>query len=116
MDVWFSSGTVCWLGGTKRIHIKIKKWLNYSRGLTSKEAGDILQLGDVVILVAAVFLQQGENPVVFVAGVSRVQSLQLLEDFAPCGFLVLGVLHSGDGLATGTKTWAYSVSLWAVFL
>lgn len=73
-------------------------------GLTLQEFGDVLQLRDVVLPVAAVFLQQGEDPVVLSAGVSRVQSLQLLEHRAPCGLLLLCVLHSGDDLATGTDT------------
>lgn len=75
-----------------------------SVGLTLQEAGDVLQLWDVVLPVAAVFLQQGEDSVVFTAGVSRVQSLQLLEHRPPCGLFVLCVLHSRDDLATGTKT------------
>lgn len=38
------------------------------------------------------------------AGVSRVQSLQLLEDDPPRLFFRLGVLHPGNGLATGKKS------------
>lgn len=72
-------------------------------GLTLQEAGHVLQLWDVVRPVAAVFLQQGEDAVVFAAGVSRVQSLQLLEHFAPCDPLSLCVLHPRDGLATGIQ-------------
>lgn len=68
--------------------------------LTLEEAGNVLQLRDVVLLVAAVFLQQGEDAVVLAAGVSRVQGLQLPEHFAPRGLLVLRVLHPWDGLAT----------------
>ena len=71
--------------------------------LTLQESGDVLQLWDVVLPVAAVFLQQGEDPIVLAAGVSRVQGLQLLEHCAPCGLLLFCVLHSGDGLATGDK-------------
>lgn len=73
-------------------------------GLTLQETGDVLQLWDVVLPVAAVFLQQGEDPVVLAAGVTRVQSLQLLEHCAPCVLFHLCVLHFGDDLATGTKT------------
>lgn len=72
-------------------------------GLTLQEAGHVLQLWDVVRPVAAVFLQQGEDAVVFAAGVSRVQSLQLLEHFAPCHPFSLCVLHPRDDLATGIK-------------
>jgi len=70
--------------------------------LTLQEAGHVLQLRDVVLPVAAVLLQQGEDAVVFVAGVSRVQGLQLLEHRPPRQLLRLRVLHLGDDLATGT--------------
>ena len=71
--------------------------------LTLQEAGDFLQLWDVVGPVAAVLLQQGEDPVVFAAGMGWVQGLQLLEHGAPCCLFRLCVLHLGNGLATGTK-------------
>lgn len=80
-------------------------------GHTLQEAGDVLQLWDVVLLVAAVFLQQGEHTVVFAAGVSRVQSLQLLEHLPPCDPLLLCVLHPRDDLTTGTNTRVSSISL-----
>lgn len=80
-------------------------------GLTLQEAGHVLQLWDVVRPVAAVFLQQGEDAVVFAAGVSRVQSLQLLEHFAPCHPFSLCVLHPRDDLATGIKIQGWCVSL-----
>lgn len=72
--------------------------------LTLQEAGDVIQLWDVVRPVAAVLLQQGEHPVVLAAGVGRVQGLQLREDFAPGEPFFLCVLHSRDDLATGTDT------------
>lgn len=71
--------------------------------LTLKETGHVLQLRDVVLLVAAVFLQQGENAVVLAAGVRRVQGLQLPEHFAPRGLLVLRVLHLWDRLPAARK-------------
>ena len=71
-----------------------------------QEAGDLLQLGDVVLPVAAVLLQQGEHAVVLAAGVGRVQRLQLLEDGSPGGLLLRRVLHLGDHLATrGAGFW-----------
>lgn len=80
-------------------------------GLTLQEAGHVLQLRDVVLPVAAVFLQQGEDPVVLTTSVSRIQSLQLLEHCAPCGLFLLRVLHPGDGLAAGTKTRVYCITV-----
>lgn len=70
--------------------------------LTLQEAGHIFQLRDVVWLVAAVLLQQGEDPVVFTTGVARVEGLQLGEHLPPRGSLLLRVLHPRDGLATGS--------------
>ena len=70
------------------------------RSRTLQEAGDLLQLGDVVLPVAAVLLQQGEDAVVLAAGVGGVQRLQLLEDGSPGGLLLRRVLHLGDHLAT----------------
>lgn len=69
---------------------------------TLKEAGHVFQLRDVVWLVAAVLLQQGEDPVVFAAGVGRVEGLQLSEHLPPRGSLLLCVLHPWDWLATGS--------------
>lgn len=86
---------------------------NDTARLTLQEAGHVLQLRDVVLPVAAVFLQQGEDPVVLTTSVSRVKSLQLLEHRAPCGLFLLRVLHPGDGLATGTKTRVYCVTVCA---
>lgn len=71
--------------------------------LTLQEAGHVLQLRDVVLLVAAVFLQQGEDAVVLAAGVSRVQGLELPEHSPPRGLLVLRVLHQWDGLAPAAR-------------
>lgn len=76
--------------------------LRHQTALTLQEAGHVLQLRDVVRLVAAVLLQQGEDPVVFAAGVGRVQGLQLHEHLPPRGPLLLRVLHPRDGLATGS--------------
>lgn len=80
----------------------IKTGVFFRCGVTLQEAGDVLELRDIVWPVAAVFLQQGEDAVVFTAGMSRVQSLQLPEHRAPGGLLLLCVLHHGNGLATGT--------------
>lgn len=73
-------------------------------GLTLEEARHVLQLRDVVLLVAAVFLQQGEDAVVLAAGVGRVQGLQLAEHFAPRGLFVCRVLHTRDRLTTEEDT------------
>lgn len=69
---------------------------------TLQEAGHVLQLRDVVWLVAAVLLQQGEDPVVFAAGVARVEGLQLGEHLPPRSSLLLRVIHPRNGLATGS--------------
>lgn len=74
----------------------------HMRRHTLKEAGHVFQLWDVVWLVAAVLLQQGEDPVVFAAGVGRVEGLQLSEHLPPRGSLLLRVLHPWDWLATGS--------------
>lgn len=72
------------------------------RPRTLQEAGHVFQLWDVVSLVAAVLLQQGEDPVVFAAGVARVEGLQLGEHLPPRDSLLLCVIHPRDGLATGS--------------
>lgn len=59
------------LAGFISAHVERKPF----EGLTLEESRHVLQLRDVVLLVAAVFLQQGENAVVLAAGVSRVQGL-----------------------------------------
>ena len=61
-----------------------------------KEIGDVLELRDVVLPVAAVFNQEREDVIEFPAGVSRVQLGQLIVDDAPRGHLLLGVLHPRD--------------------
>lgn len=68
---------------------------------TSEEQRDVLQLGDVVLSVAAVFAEQRQVLQVFSAGVSRVQSGQFSENDAPCPDLLLGVLDTRDGLPAG---------------
>lgn len=66
--------------------------------LTVQEVGDLLELGDVVLTVAAVLLQQWEDTVVLATRVSGIQGLQLPEDDPPCGLLLLRVLHKWDRL------------------
>lgn len=65
---------------------------------TSEEQRDILQLGDVVLSVAAVFAEQRQVLQVLSAGVSRVQFGQFSEDDAPRPDLLQGVLDTRDGL------------------
>jgi len=60
-----------------------------------QEFGDILQLRDVVLVVAAVVLQEGKDVVEFAAGVSLVQRGQVDEDFAPRRHFRLRVRHAG---------------------
>ena len=60
----------------------------------------MLQLGDVVLGISAVLLEQGEHVVVLVAGVGLVQPLEVAVDRLPGGLLLVRVLHLGDGLTT----------------
>lgn len=68
------------------------------QSLTLQEVGDVLELRDVVLTVAAVLLQQREDAVVLTARVSGIQGLQLLEYDSPGGLLRLCVLHTWDWL------------------
>ena len=67
---------------------------------TVKKGGDVLQLGDVVGPVAAVFDEQREDVIEFAAGVSRVQFGQLVVDDAPRGHLFFRVLNARDRCPT----------------
>lgn len=68
---------------------------------TSEEQRDVLQLGDVVLSVAAVFAEQRQVLQVLSAGVSWVQAGEFSEHDAPCPDLLLGVLDTRDGLPAG---------------
>lgn len=70
------------------------------QSLTLQEDGDVLELRDVVLAVAAVLLQQREDAVVLATRVSGIQGLQLPEHSSPCGFLLRRVLHTWDRLTT----------------
>lgn len=70
------------------------------QSLTLQEVGDILKLRDVVLAVAAVLFQQGEDAVVLVACMSRVQGLELPKHSSPCCLLLFCVLHKWDLLTT----------------
>lgn len=70
---------------------------------TSQEERHVLQLGDVVLSVAAVFDEQRPVLQVLPAGVSRVQSGQFSEDHAPRPHLLHGVLDTRDGLPAGRE-------------
>lgn len=67
----------------------------------SEEDGHVLQLGDVVLSVAAVFGEQRQVLQIFSAGVSRVQLGQLPEDHGPRPDLLRRVLDTRDGLPAG---------------
>lgn len=73
------------------------------RRLTLEEVGDVVELRDVVLTVAAVPLQQRENAVVLAARVSGIQGLQLPEHSSPCDLLLLRVLHTRDRLTTADR-------------
>ena len=72
---------------------------------TSEEERDVLQLGDVVLSVAAVLAEQRQVLQVLSAGVGGVQLGQLPEDHAPRPDLLRRVLDARDGLpAKGEET------------
>lgn len=70
------------------------------QSLTLQEVGDVFELRDVVLAVAAVLLQQREDTVVLVTRVRGIQRFQLPEHSSPCGLLLLRVLHIWDRLTT----------------
>jgi hypothetical protein len=57
-------------------------------------------LGNVIFAVVAVLHEQGENVVVFFAGVSWVKLCQLPEDYLPGIGLLFSVVDVGQYLAT----------------
>ena len=61
---------------------------------TFQEIRNSLKLGNLVLVVPAVLLQQREHVVVLVAGVALVESLQVVEDSPPGGLLLSGVLNA----------------------
>ena len=67
---------------------------------TFQEIRNPLQLGDLVLIVATVLLQQREHVVVLVAGVALVKSLQIGEHSSPSCLLLRGVLNAWDLLTT----------------
>lgn len=78
---------------------------------TSEEERDVLQLGDVVLSVAAVLAEQRQVLQVLSAGVGGVQLGQLPEDHAPRPDLLRRVLDARDGLpAKGEETVQFHVS------
>ena len=78
---------------------------------TFEEAGDVFQLGDVVLPAVAVFGQQGQVLQVLPAGVGRVKLVQLSVHHPPGLHLLLGELHTGDGITTGTYKGEWSFVL-----
>ena len=68
---------------------------------TVEKVGNVLQLGNVVLPVAAVLDEQREHVIELAARVSRVQCRQLPVDGAPRLDLVVRVLHSRDRLTAG---------------
>ena len=80
---------------------------DYERSLTRsdqlftfQEIGNSLKLGDLVLIVPAVLLQQREHVVVLVAGVALVESLQVVEDSLPGSFFLWCVVNSRNLLPT----------------
>lgn len=71
--------------------------------LTLQEFWNIFKLGNVVLPVATVLLQQWEHVVVFITSMSRIETLQLPEDGAPCFLFFFCVGNSRNRLATGKK-------------
>jgi len=68
--------------------------------ITFKEIGHILELGNVVLAVVAVLHEQGENMVMFFAGMSWVKLCQLPEDDLPGIGLLFSVLDVGQYFTT----------------
>ena len=71
-----------------------------SRDITFQEVRNPLELRHFILVVAAVLLQQGEHVVVLIAGVSLVESLQVVEDSLPGAFLLWRVVNSWNLLST----------------
>lgn len=67
--------------------------------LTLQKFWNILKLGNVILPVATVLLQQWEHMVVFVTSMSWIETLQLLEDSAPCFLFFFCVGDSRNRLA-----------------
>lgn len=78
-----------------------------------KKVGNVLELRDVVLPVAAVFHQQREGVVELLARVSRIQFGQLPVDGSPRLGLFLGVTDSRDRLATAISSTFFNTELFA---
>ena len=68
--------------------------------ITFQEVRNPLELRHFVLIVAAVLLQEREDVVVFIAGVSLVKSLQVVEDSLPGSFFLRCVVNSRNLLPT----------------
>ncbi len=75
--------------------------------LTLQKQRDVLQLGNVVLGVATVLLQEGDDMVELFACVSREQILQTRVDSLPSLGLLLRVFHFWNRLATENKKGQY---------
>lgn len=71
--------------------------------ITFEEAGDILQLRDVILPTFTVFGQQWQILQVFPAGVGGVQLVQLPVHNTPSLHFLLCELNIRDGIPTGEK-------------
>jgi hypothetical protein len=61
-----------------------------------QEAQRVRQLPDVVLVVAALLLQQRERAVELLARVRRLQTLQVAEHLSPRRHLLFRALHARD--------------------
>ena len=68
--------------------------------ITFQEVRNPLELGDFILVVSAVLLQEREHMVVLIAGVSLVKSLQVVEDSLPGSFFLWCVVNSRNLLPT----------------
>ena len=68
--------------------------------ITFQEVRNPLELRHFVLIVAAVLFQERKNVVVFIAGVSLVKSLQVVEDSLPGSFFLWCVVNSRNLLPT----------------
>ena len=67
---------------------------------TVKKIGNVLELRNVVLSVAAIFDEERESVIEFLAGVSGIEFGERPVDGAPCFDLLLRVLDPRDGLST----------------
>ena len=75
-------------------------WIEMVTARTLEEVGDVLQLGDVVLAVAALAFQQRQDVDVLAAGQFGQEAHQLFVDDAPRLALLGRVLDARDRLAT----------------